>query len=493
MMINRSIGIDIGSDYLRAAQIVGVSQEFRVEKFFSTATRRASDSVPDILRSLFGRHGFDKHAEVAVSMPHDAVFFRNIRTDSAGLDRLRRCDSAALPNSFPIPTEDIVAQVCSYYELSEGEYSVLTAAVNRESFDDVRRTLAKAHIRYGFVAAPVFGMLAALEANHPQLTKGRSTVVYLDGPSLTLAVIAQSDVVMVRNIPVGSASEGDTDLLEYSLAETIISEIQITWQRTFGQAIDADANVFLLSDPQEQDKIRSLVESRLNCTVTIAEPPAFVEGSSEGPASLSCCVAAGLALSVSAPGNISGINFLDADRDDDETSVNVKKELATYSAFAAVFIVLLVVGLFAQLSRLESAYADVKTRINDTFKAALPEEKNIVSPLAQMEQKLESFRKEHRLAGSLGPGALSPLRVLQNISRVAPAGADLVVDNLLIAGDSARIVGTCDSFEAVYQWQRLLQEVPGFTQVEAKDVQRVARSGKAQFTMIISFQEQETE
>ncbi len=508
MMVKRCIGIDIGSGCLRAAQVVGTLEGFRIEKVFSTATRRASDSMPDILRCLLGRHGFDKHAEVAVSMPHDAIFFRNIQTDSSGLDQLHRCDPDALANSFPIPPEDIVAQVCSSYELSEEKYSVLIAAVNRASFDEFRQALAKAHIRYHLVEAPVFGMLCALEANHPQLTASRSAVVYLDGACLTLAVVAQNDVLMVRSIPIALPSQGDADFVRNAFAETIFSEVQITWQKAFGAAIDTDAEVFLLSDPENQGLIKSLIESRLNCRVTIAEPLACVEPEAggqapKGQADFSYYVAVGLALRILAPGSITGINFLDADKDAETPPINIKKELATYSVLAGAFIVLLVVGLFVRLSRLESAYADVKGRIHDTFTAALPDEKNVVSPLAQMEQKLASFRKASQLNGSFGPPprqgpqglrgprAMSPLQILRTISLVAPSQASLEVDNLLIAGDSARIVGTCDSFESVYQWQRSLQAVQGFAQVEVKDVQKRTDSGLAQFTMLISFQRQE--
>jgi len=491
MMVKRCIGIDISSGCLRAAQLVGTPEGFRIEKIFSTATRRASDSMPDILRSLFGRHGFDKSAEVAVSIPHDTIFFRNMQTDSSSPDQLHTCDPIALAYSFPIPAENLVAQACSSYELSEGKYSVLTAAVNKASLDEVRQLLAKAHIRYRLVEAPVFGMLRALEENHPQLTTGRSAVVYLDGACLTLAIIAQNDVLMVRNIPVALPSQGEADSVRDSLAETISSEVQITWQKTFGAGVDSDAAVFLLSDTEDQGLIKTLVESSLNCRVTTAEPLACVEPEAGGQADFSYYVAVGLALRILAPGNITGINFLDADKGAVAPPVNIKKELATYSVLAGVFIVLLIVGLFAQLSRLEGAYADVKGRIHDTFTAAMPDEKNIVSPLAQMEQKLASFRKDDQLHGSFGSCAMSPLQILQTISLVAPSQASIEVDNLLIAGDSARVVGTCDSFEAVYQWQRLLQEVPGFTQVDVKDPQRRANSGLVQFTMQISLQRQE--
>ena len=60
-MAKRCIGIDIGSSFLRAAQVAVTPEGFRVEKVFGTATRRASDSMPDILRGLFSRHGFDRH------------------------------------------------------------------------------------------------------------------------------------------------------------------------------------------------------------------------------------------------------------------------------------------------------------------------------------------------------------------------------------------------------------------------------------------------
>ncbi|MBN2270427.1 MAG: PilN domain-containing protein, partial [Sedimentisphaerales bacterium] len=180
-----------------------------------------------------------------------------------------------------------------------------------------------------------------------------------------------------------------------------------------------------------------------------------------------------------------GVNFLDAVKAA-TPPIDVKKEIVTYSALAGALIVLLIIGLFAQLWRLEGAYADVKSRINETFVAALPQEKNIVSPLAQMEQKLASLRRDYQLGDSYSPTDASPLQVLRAISLAAPAQANLEVDNLLIADGSVRIVGTCDSFESVYQWQRCLQKVDGFERVEVKDVQRRTDSGLAQFTILIS-------
>ena len=88
-MVKRCIGIDIGSSCLRAVQVSRAGKGFHIEKVFSLQTRRGSDSAPEILRSLTSKYGFDRRADVAVSMPSDAVFFRNLETDFAGLEHIR--------------------------------------------------------------------------------------------------------------------------------------------------------------------------------------------------------------------------------------------------------------------------------------------------------------------------------------------------------------------------------------------------------------------
>jgi Tfp pilus assembly PilM family ATPase len=510
-MVKRCIGIDIGPVYVRAVQIVGASGGFRIEKAFSTQTRRASDSLPEILRGLFAKFGFDRRAAVAVSMPHDGVFFRILHTDAAGLDSLPRQaarpprqgpwglrgGSSALENSFPIPPEQIVAHVCSYHPSSDGKYSVLTAAVSRESLNERLDTLAGAKIHPQLVDAPIFAAYSTVAINHPEIKTGRAVIVDVDESCLTLAVTSDNDVLIVRNIPIAIASDenpardGDrhVDSIRDALAEIISREARITWHRVFGTAIEANTGVFLITADADPVYLKSLVEQALDCRVTVVDPCAAVEAAPDQKTDLSACVAEGLALRLIAPDQTKGINFLDVDSDDKKTPINVKRELLSHTALAAAIIVFLLVGLFVQLRRLEAAYTDVKDRIQETFRAALPEEQNIVSPLAQLEQKLESFRKDCRLFDSFYPTGMRPLQILRTITANAPA-KPLDVDDLLIAGDSVRIMGVCDSFESVYEWQRLLQQVPGFGQVDV-DAQKRPQTGLVQFTMLIPLAMQE--
>jgi hypothetical protein len=67
-----------------------------------------------------------------------------------------------------------------------------------------------------------------------------------------------------------------------------------------------------------------------------------------------------------------------------------------------------------------------------------------------------------------------------------PSQGNIQIDDLLITSKSVRLNGTCNSFESVYQWQRLLREIPGFALVDVQDVQKEPKSGAVHFTMVLS-------
>jgi Tfp pilus assembly protein PilN len=192
-----------------------------------------------------------------------------------------------------------------------------------------------------------------------------------------------------------------------------------------------------------------------------------------------------------APEKTKGINFLEADKTDAAPALNLRKDFVFCATLICAIALFLLVGLFTRLSHLEAAYARIKNETTEIFQATLPHEKNIVNPLVQLEQKIEAFRRDSRLFTSLSDIGLSPLDALYRISVNSPLQENIKVDDILIAADTARINGTCDSFESVYQWQQLLQEDPGFTFVDVKDIQKQSKSGVVHFTMLLSLSTQE--
>jgi hypothetical protein len=484
-MVKRCIGIDIGSSNLCAVQIMRTDEEFCIEKVFGTQIRRSTDSPGEVLRSLFNRYGFDRHVDVAISMPSDAVFFRNLKTDLEGLEQIRERNWSVLEHNFPVEAEQIVAQSYSEHSLQDGKYSVLTAASARMSLRERLNIFTEAKICPCLAETTIFAAHSTVMMNHPEILSGQALIAYIDEGNITLAVTKGGDILAVRSIPIITGDNSDIETVHEQIAQVISCEAIVTWRKVFGTGIEQDTQIYMITTGESSDFLVGLIEEKLLSRITLVDSYNMIENLSGQKTDIPICVAEGLALRVLAPEQTKGINFLEADKISAEPVLNLKKEFIVYGTLICAIAVFSLVGLFMRLSHLEAAYARIKSETTEIFHAALPEEK-IVNPLVQLQQKIESIRGDSRLLASSFVSGLSPLDVLYKISANSPSREKIKVDDILIAADTVRIKGTCDSFDSVYQWQRFLQEVPAFTHIDVKDIGKQSKSGLVEFTMLLS-------
>ena len=125
--------------------------------------------------------------------------------------------------------------------------------------------------------------------------------------------------------------------------------------------------------------------------------------------------------------------------------------------------------------------------MTNIFHRTLPEEKNIVNPLAQLKQKLQSLRKDYELFGSISSAGTGPLDVLNAIALSTPSELKISLDDVLVTADSVRLAGTSESFESVYNWQHLLDEALDFSTVDVRDVHRDPNGKMVHFVVLASF------
>jgi Tfp pilus assembly PilM family ATPase/Tfp pilus assembly protein PilN len=484
-MVKRCIGIDIGSSHLRAVQILRKGEEFCIEKVFSTQTQQNTNSMPDILKSLISQHRFDRRANLAISMPQNAVFFRNLETDSAGTERFRDLDSSTLEHDFPIQPDEIVAQACSYRHLPGEKYSVLTAAVSRKLLHERLNIFAVAKMHPTLVDAAIFAIHSTVAVNHPEIMTGQAIIAYVNETYLTLAVTQDNDILIVRNIPIISSSGNNVDSVQERIAEVLPHEAQITWQKVFNKEIEENTKIYLVSENGTFDGLETLVEENLHCQTTTVNPYAKVKKPPDYNDGVGICVAEGLALRALVPEATTGINFLDADNANIKPALNLKRESAIFVTLVTAIVVVSLIGLFIRLSHLETKHTQIKNEIRDIFQQVLPEEKNIVNPLVQLEQKLQSLRKDYTLLGFISETGVGPVEILHAISKSIPSEANIKIDNMLITSASVRLTGTSQSFESIYNWQRLLKDTSPFSTVDVQDIRREPESGLAHFTILV--------
>ena len=215
-----------------------------------------------------------------------------------------------------------------------------------------------------------------------------------------MAVTQDNNILIVRNIPIASGSENNVD---EQLAELLSREAERTWRKVFGAEIEQGCKIYVAAAGRNFDGLKAIVEENLNCQIAVVEPYAEIKNPSEYKNDPATCIAEGLALRLLAPEKTTGINFLEADNSNMKPTLDLKKELVICVILAAAIAVVSLGGLFMRLSHLKTKYARVKNEIREIFQRTLPEETNIVSPVAQLEQKLKALRKDYRLFASFCP------------------------------------------------------------------------------------------
>jgi Tfp pilus assembly PilM family ATPase len=482
-MAKRCIGIDISSSHLCAVQLSQTNGLPKFEKIFTAQMRRCTDSVSNILKILIKQQGFDRRADVAISMPNDAIFFRSLESDSVSPEQMLGSGRFALEHNFPIPSDKIIAQEYSRRQLPDKKCSVLIAATTKASLHESLNLFTGTGMHPKLAEAPIFAVLSTIAVNHPQARAGIAVTAFIDKSHIALAIAQNNNILIVRNIPISCGHDSD---VEMQLAGLLSNEIKTTWLKVFGNEVEQGCRIYISSTYGNFDGLKAIIEENLSCKAIVVDTCARIESPSELINEPAICVAEGLALRMLAPEKTTGINFLEADNKHVKPVLNLKKEFITCAILGAAIVLVSLGGLFVRLSNLETEYTKLKSEVTEIFQRTLPEEKNIVSPLVQLEQKLKSLRKDYRLFASFCPTSLSPLEVLRRITVNTPQNKKAKIDNLFITSESIRLSGTCHSFESVYEWQQLLQKVPEFVIIDVQDVQRETESGDVRFTMLIT-------
>jgi Tfp pilus assembly protein PilN len=485
-MPKRCIGIDIGRSHVCAAQLVRTAEGFRVEKAFAMQTRRSSDSLPATLHSLTERHGFDRRAEAAVCLPLHVFFFADIETDAHGWETIQASDATGVKDYFPIPAQEIITQVCSVLPLEEGKTSVLVAASSRQQLAAGLQSLHEGKITPVGLETPITAVQATILANHPESATGLAVVLYVDPSALALAVMHDGRLLLVRNIPLASAGEPEVEAFVPPMAEVIAQEIEITWRRLFGNDPEPGLRLFLSAPAPLTAALTSALQDKTNGQVVPVNPYACVERGEGVDPDLPIGVAQGLALRALEPQGADRLDFLAAYRARTRPQLRLTRELTVCGGLAAAVALLWTVGLFLQLSSLETRHGQLKQQMAAVFHEAVPQEQNIVDPLAQLQQHLDAFRKERDRMTSLHPNRPAPLEVLSALSRSTPATGALKLQDVRIAAEAVHITGTCDSFTTLSEWQRQLEAIPGLRVVDVPRPTKDAQSGKVRFTIALA-------
>ena len=466
-MAKRCIGLDISSSSLRAVQVARQGEELHVERVFSKPMRRSTDSPVQMIQSLLAEHQFDKRAPAAVSMPHEQVFFTQLTTHLADIEQVRQVIRASLEDDLPIPFEQIAADACGHRQLTDKDHCFMVAATRKAARHERLQSLSDAGIRCVLIDAAVFAVHEAVLRNHPEIKTGRALIVYVDESHLLLAVTEDGAVLLTRNLPLGPAAKGRHQA--DSRSDLLLREIAITWHVAFLEKIPSQTNVFISTASEESELTAGLTE-QFNCRTVAVYSFVNAKCAAEVSANAGLSLAEGLALRGLADTEDSSVfNLLRQETDNKDKPAQTGKQILVFALLAAAIAATFLTGLFRRLSYLDKMHNQIKDEIRTVFRQVLPEEKNIVSAPAQLDEHLQELRSEYhslKLVSTVGAG---PLELLHTITARTTADLSINVNGITITDDTVRLMGNCDSYQTLHQWRKRLQAATQFSQVSIAD------------------------
>ena len=487
-MAKRFIGIDINASKMHAVQLVRVGDRYRMEKTYTSPIRRGSDTPPEIFLSLTKKHGFDRRAPVAVSMPHNDIFYRN--TSAAVADADGNKNDAKLPttNEFPIPDRELVTIVCPPGDSGGSIKSSMTTATTQNSLNRRMDMLRKGRLRCELIDAPAYALYATIATNHPKIAQTTAIIIYFDGPHLILTINSKKDILIIRNIPFFQNHDDNKNNLKNDLAHRLKREMDISWRTVFANKIPENTNIVLAGSFAQNPSLVQTLKDELSCRITIADLSEKVHAHTSDKPSSDFCIAQGLALRGLVGRDTPGVNFIKADKKNKPQSRTIKKHLIVSLALMASIIGVSMIGLFVKKNRLENKYADIKNETTNIFQQAIPDEKNIVNASAQLDTHLQALRKNYNFLAPSQRADLEPLEILSIIFTNTPKKLNINIENISIHTESVHITANCKSFMDPQLWRKQLLKIPQFSSVEVKSSEKHADSGEIPFELRIALE-----
>lgn len=479
----RTIGIDVSTHYVRAVQLMHKGQTLYREKVFHAPTRRSTDSIEEILRSLCREHGFDANADIAVALPHHSVFYRDLRITTEYLEQIRQGETTPLENCFPIASAQTIIQLCSERTLEEGQHFVLLAATGHGPLQQRLNLFTKAERTPRLVDTELSAVQAAVTAGYPESQVGKNIIAYLDDTHLGLSIIEDGQPLLIRNTPLQWKSTGENETDELHVAKHIAAEVQLTWQKAYECELNHHCTLYMGCGFVWSENVQQYIEQRTTCSPVFVDPNNGIDYAPGPKPPSDLILAQGLALRLLCPTQVNRLNFWGTEPVTGVDSSRSRRDLLTLASLGAGVVLVWLIGLFIQLGYLEHSYSQANKQIRTAFTEILPAEP-MVNPVVQLQQHLDQVRQDYEQLRLMTHGTRNPLSIFQNLATIQSETHPVTITDLLISSDTLRITGSCSTFDQMYQWRQQLTTIPGWERISGEP-RRDDSNGQVQFTLII--------
>ncbi|MBN2064321.1 MAG: hypothetical protein JW745_05925, partial [Sedimentisphaerales bacterium] len=239
--------------------------------------------------------------------------------------------------------------------------AALTVSIDKSELDLIFNLISEHKIKCQRIDLAISALLTIIKdrkyANGPQLT------IFLVNNRLVIVAHENSNIIMVRNMPLKGLSPADTD--------TIANEIRLTWRGSFGGQISAQDTINLIGETDIAELIQDL-KGKLGCELkpeNIYDSTSFEE-IPDNPGLYTIAISAGCLFFN--PELSPEINLLKIA--DKTASINYKKRDIYISVFLTILlIVTLLINVTIKNKKLHDQHNTLIAHIDSIFADNLPD------------------------------------------------------------------------------------------------------------------------
>ncbi len=473
-MGNSLLTIDISTGSISALLFSGDRRSLAVSDsrivFFDNSAR-----IPEKLTAVLEEMSV-KGVDCRVGLSAEFFFFRTLTVPFVDRRQVAAVIGHELQDNITLD-EDAYTSISLPYRRNEHESGVLAVLLEKSRLIELLTVFRHAGIDPELVT--VSGLTEIY--NHCRTGAGKSSfvLVNMEPGGVTFAFVGDGAVRLIRSIPFeritgsGLQLSGDGQRLEIRDQKILSTRLQdlagkirntvVALRRESG---DLFAIPWFISG-----RIGRLAMVRKEVMSVLAVSDAGVDwqpfraveersfSEKHRDVTDTCFALAGLSVKESGT-----INF----RKDEFLCKNRKKGAARAVRLvgAGLFLVLivLVMGAGIEFNKLKTERDQITDRINEVYRTAVPEGGRIVDAVQQLTIRVNEL-KNRTVVGSAGGTRYHTVLLLADISKRLPKNVSVIVERFIYDRKTVRIKGLTDTFNAVDQMKRYLDDSPFYRDI----------------------------
>lgn len=483
-MGEKILGIDISRSAVSAVVVASDDSGHRIAAYARTPVegRELRACVKETLASVREQADIDE-AFCVTALPDSDLYYRSLVLPFADQRKIEKVLAYELEPLLPFPPGEAIVDFyisnASSATNGEGGTTVCAAVVPKDRLRKLLDGLADVGVDPDIVTSRAMAT-AAVWSQY----KRDAFLVEADGGEVSATVIAGGETRLVRSFAARLDAVGDADKREREQICRRLRQTLLAYEEATGAKLETDT-VLVAGPAVQTDGFSDTARKTLNLApqlMNIADMPGLLEKGRPDHRWMPGYLEVALCLANLKQVRRPFFNFRRGEFAVTRKWGQYRDALVKTGVLALLVVVLGLIGFFYDIHRAHDKIAAIKERQRAVFGACFSDIPAASASLDRMKSELIRMRQESGVTQEMHRKA-SCVDILNDISRLIPGDADIVVSRLVVGPDDAVLSGETDAFNSVDMIKNKLAESAFFGTIEISSANMDKVANRVQFKL----------